>query len=354
MTLPAVRRRGGFARPIGLGEFVRRFLAGMEAPVLDPDTRALTGFASVDPRVGAPPQDIWRAYKDFLYTAWGQEVVERWREEGREIPRDPGELARIDGFARARIPQRLSHMRLSSFYRYFRNLRTLGWVEPTGVEEGSEVGGSPGARLERRPDGTALVEVPQPRRFFRLTRAGMDEPPDGAWHNPLLTLYPERGPEYYQETARRARARKGKLPLKIKRPVEEAPEVTPPLAPPVIVPRPARPPRRVVVAPPPPPEVEEIEEEVPVEVQERWDALLERIRGWKTPNPANAERLLKSFVEEAGVESTVLDDALDRLTEYREAARGDFESAEEYREAREDLWQEFLDALDEVELEAGQ
>ena len=39
----------------------------------------------------------------------------------------------------------------------------------TGEEEGSFFGGMPGAKVERTVGGTTLVEVPQPRRFYRLT-----------------------------------------------------------------------------------------------------------------------------------------------------------------------------------------
>ena len=130
--------RGGFTRATGLGEFIRFFLSGkLEAPILDPDTRELTGFAGVEPHAGAPAQDIWARYKDFLFVAWGQELVEQWRREGREIPEDPEAFSEAERTARARIPQRLTGMRLNSFYRYFHNLRELGWVEFTGQEEGS-------------------------------------------------------------------------------------------------------------------------------------------------------------------------------------------------------------------------
>ena len=212
MTLPRVRLRGGFQRPIGLGEFVRRFMSGqIEAPVLDPDTRAIVDSVRIDPSRGAPPQDIWARYKDFLFTAWGQELMERWRREGRVIPVSEDEQEALQRIARGRIPQRRTSMRLASFYRYFGMLRSLGWVEATGEEEGSLIGGVPGAEVTKQ-DGTALVRVPQPRRYYRLTRFGLAEPPEGAWRNPLLVLYPERGQDYYRATAEAARKRRGKLP----------------------------------------------------------------------------------------------------------------------------------------------
>jgi len=58
----------------------------------------------------------------------------------------------------------------------------------TGEEEGSLLGGMPGAKVERTPEGTTVVEVPQPRRFYRLTVKGK-EAPDVAWSDPLRALY---------------------------------------------------------------------------------------------------------------------------------------------------------------------
>ena len=87
-----------------------------------------------------------------------------------------------------RIPQRLTTMRSHSFYRYFHLLKQLGWVEATGEEEPSFPGGMPGARVEHTAQGTTLVEVPQPRRFYRLTAKGREAPPS-AWSDPLQAIY---------------------------------------------------------------------------------------------------------------------------------------------------------------------
>jgi hypothetical protein len=57
---------------------------------------------------------------------------------------------------------------------YFSNLQRLGWVEATGKEE-------PSAFQDHFPAG-------QPRRFFRLTKAGK-EAGDAAWSNPQVALY---------------------------------------------------------------------------------------------------------------------------------------------------------------------
>ena len=64
----------------------------------------------------------------------------------------------------------------------------LDWVEPTGEEEGSLLGGMPGAKVKRTAEGTTVVEVPQPRRFYRLSVKGK-EAPDAAWSDPLQAIY---------------------------------------------------------------------------------------------------------------------------------------------------------------------
>jgi hypothetical protein len=46
----------------------------------------------------------------------------------------------------------------------------------------------PGAKVKRTAEGTTVVEVPQPRRFYRLTAKGK-EAPDVAWSDHLQALY---------------------------------------------------------------------------------------------------------------------------------------------------------------------
>ncbi|MDA0799330.1 MAG: hypothetical protein O2884_11760 [Chloroflexi bacterium] len=193
--------RGGFGRAIGVGEFVRLFLAGrLDAPVIDPVTRAIVRFVRASPVVGAPQQDIWARYKDYLLVDWAREFVERWRDEGRLVPTDAAGIEAVERIARARISRRRG-MKLSSFYRYFRTFVQLDWVKLTGHEEDSVPGGSPGGR-----------EIPWPRRFYRLTLLGMAERPDGGWRNALRVLHPEFDDEYFQEKAREMKERRGRLP----------------------------------------------------------------------------------------------------------------------------------------------
>ena len=155
--LPA---RGGFLRPIGLGIFIRDFLAGqLKAPDIEPTSRHIVGTLKVDPARGVPIDDIRRAYKDFLFQEFAEEMVARALERGIELPLEE---------ALRRIPQRLTKIRSHSFYRYFHILKQLAWVEATGEEEASLMGGMPGAKKEHLGKAT-LIQVPQPRRFYRLT-----------------------------------------------------------------------------------------------------------------------------------------------------------------------------------------
>ena len=61
-------------------------------------------------------------------------------------------------------------------------------TEVTGEEEDSLPGGVPGAVVELTHRGTTLVEVPQPRRFYRINDKGR-EASRAAWSDPLMALY---------------------------------------------------------------------------------------------------------------------------------------------------------------------
>jgi hypothetical protein len=161
--------RGGFLRPFGCGWFIKEVLLG-HGPYDSP---------RIDPNRGAPIEDIRSAYKNALLQAHAEDMVALAMEKGIELSFEE---------AWRRIPHRLTKVRSHSFYRYFHHLKMLGWVEPTGEEEGSLLGGMPGAKFERTAEGSTLVEVPQPRRFYRLTVKGK-EAPDVAWSDPLQALY---------------------------------------------------------------------------------------------------------------------------------------------------------------------
>ena len=163
-------KRGGFLRPFGCGWFIREFLMGnspMDSPVIDPSE-------------GAPQADIFYHYKTSLIR---QIAVDRaTREEERMAKRQkrrisPDNIDRLTGKHLALIPYKSSSCRYHSFVVYFSNLQRLGWVEFTGREEHS-------ALQDYYAKG-------QPRRYYRLTGAGMAAS-DIAWANPLLTLYGNR------------------------------------------------------------------------------------------------------------------------------------------------------------------
>jgi len=160
--------RGRFLRPFHTGIFIRDYLLGkgpFGSPVIDSDQ-------------GAATEDIRYAYKNALLHEYAEDMVAMAMEKGIEL---------LVEEALERIPKRLTKMRSHSFYRYFHHLKMLNWVEPTGEEERSAMGGSPGARVEKSGK-TTLVEVPQPRRFYRLTAKGKAAS-DVEWQDPLQALY---------------------------------------------------------------------------------------------------------------------------------------------------------------------
>lgn len=193
-TLPLRPARGGFLRPFGCGEFIREFLLG----------HGPEGSAAIEPERGAPIEDIRSAYKNALLRAHAEDMVAMALEKGIELSVEE---------ALRRIPHRLTKVRSHSFYRYFHLLKQLGWVEATGEEEGSLLGGMPGARVERTAQGTTLVEVPQPRRFYRLSARGRDAP-ESAWSDPLQALYAY--PREFRSRKETRLARPGSFPRKSK------------------------------------------------------------------------------------------------------------------------------------------
>ncbi len=160
--------RGRFLRPFHTGIFIRDFLLG----------RCPFGPSPVNPKRGAATEDIRYAYKTALLREYAEDMVAMAMVKRIELSVEE---------ALERIPKRLTKMRSHSFYRYFHHLKMLGWVEPTGEEEKSAMGGRPGALVDKSRNGT-LVEVPQPRRYYRLTGKGKAAS-DIEWQDPLQTLY---------------------------------------------------------------------------------------------------------------------------------------------------------------------
>jgi hypothetical protein len=96
----------------------------------------------------------------------------RARREKRLI--DPDNIEKLAERYLARMTYKAHGCRYHSFVIYFSDIQRLCWVEFTGREELS-------AFQEHYPPG-------QPRRYFRLTKAGK-EASDEAWSNPHLALY---------------------------------------------------------------------------------------------------------------------------------------------------------------------
>ncbi len=159
--------RGGFLRPFGCGWFIREFLSG-NGPY---------GSPSIDPTVGAPQADIFHHYKMALRNEAALDRATKVEEKKARREKRPIDLDKIENLAKrylARIPYKAWGCRYHSFVVYFSNLQRLRWVEPTGREKASSF-----------QDHYLLG---QPRKYFRLTKAGR-EASDAAWSNPHLTLY---------------------------------------------------------------------------------------------------------------------------------------------------------------------
>jgi len=186
--------RGGFLRPFGCGWFIREFLLG-HGPESSP---------TIDPEVGACQEDIFYYYKLALHRAYAEDAVAWENEErvkkGKSIY-TPEEYEERVAYLLSRIPYKLTKCRYHSFQRYFHWLKQLSWVEFTGREE-------PSSLQQGYPDAP-------PRKYYRLTSKGIKSP-DYAWSNPQLTLYPERGLEYFREK-RRKRQYSKRMPTKSRR-----------------------------------------------------------------------------------------------------------------------------------------
>ena len=168
---------GGFLRPFGCGWFIREFLFG----------HGPEGRPKIDPNRGAPQADVFYHYKVALHTAYAEDATawenDRRIKAGLEPYTELEYAERVDWHLRG-IPYKLVKCRYHSFVMYFNMLKQLEWVEPSGEEEVST------------PQD--YYEGFEPRRFYRLTRKGM-EAPDHEWSNPHRVLYPQFGLEYYRE-----------------------------------------------------------------------------------------------------------------------------------------------------------
>jgi hypothetical protein len=161
-------RRGGFLRAFGCGEFIRGYLAG-NAPY---------GARAIDSSSGACQADIFYEYKMALIRETAMDRAVRLEEKQAKREKRPINPERIQSLSEKlvkRLPYKSHGCRYSSFVRYFSMLQRLGWVEPTGHEETS-------AFQQNYVEG-------QPRRYYRLTPAGLAAPSE-AWANPQRALGP--------------------------------------------------------------------------------------------------------------------------------------------------------------------
>jgi len=159
--------RGGFLRPFGCGWFIREFLLG----------RGPNGSPKIDLDVGAPQADIFHHYKIALMRATALDRatrVEEKRARKENRPIEPTNIERLAERYLARMAYKAQGCRSHSFVTYFSTIQKLGWVEFTGREE-------PSAFQEHYPGG-------QPRKYFRLTQAGLNASDDD-WANPHRALY---------------------------------------------------------------------------------------------------------------------------------------------------------------------
>ena len=167
MTIPLRPKKGGFLRPFGCGQFIHDFLSG-DGP---------HGSPKIDPYIGAPQADIFYHYKVALMRATAVDRATRAEEKQARREKRPINPDNIEILAEkylARMPYKAQGCRFHSFVVYFSTIQKLSWVEPTGREE-------PSTFQDHYPPG-------QPRRYFRLTKAGR-KANDSAWANPHLALY---------------------------------------------------------------------------------------------------------------------------------------------------------------------
>lgn len=178
-------------RPFGTTIFIHDFLNGEGQKY---------GAPVIDPKVGAPQQDIHAAYKSALHRAMAEDAAAWDAEEAIRAgkPLTPEEVEARRDYYLARIPYKLTRMRYHSFLTYFGMLKRLAWVEPTGRVESSTAQEMMALEPSEKPRATG-----QPRVYYRLTDKGKAASLVEL-SNPLRLLYPQFTAEYFRE-ARKAK-----------------------------------------------------------------------------------------------------------------------------------------------------
>ena len=167
MVLQLKPKRGGFLRPFGCGWFIKEFLLG-NAPY---------GSPVIDLTTGVPQADIFYSYKHALIRVTALDRATRTEEKrakegNRSI--NPDNIDKLFKRHLERLPYKAQGCRYHSFVTYFSTIQKLKWAEHTGMEE-------PSSFQDNYPEG-------QPRKYFRLTAAGMAAP-NHLWANPHKALY---------------------------------------------------------------------------------------------------------------------------------------------------------------------
>ena len=167
MVEPLKPKRGGFLRPFGCGWFIREFLLG----------KGPYGSPQIAPEVSAPQADVFHHYKMALMRVTALDratrVEEKQARRGKRLI-NPEKIEELAKRYLAGMRYKAQGCRSHSFVTYFSTIQKLGWVEFTGREE-------PSAFQEHYPAG-------QPRKYFRLTQAGLNASDDD-WANPHRALY---------------------------------------------------------------------------------------------------------------------------------------------------------------------
>ena len=197
----------------------------------------------------------------------------------------------------------------SSFFRYFHMLFKLGWVVRTN---------NTAPAYQRGVEETGVLSD---KRFYRISQKGKKAPPDD-WGHPQSTLYPA-----YAE-----KGRSGKW-------------YTPSWRGPG---RPRKERRRrkgvVITGVPLKPEVEMQIVDLTSEVEKAFA----KFEKYKVPNVKGVEKELDRL-DVLGIDTT---DVREKFEEYTSVSSEDYDTADEYREAKDDAWSEFLSAVDEIDATA--
>lgn len=250
--------------------------------------------AKIGPKVGSPQAEIFHEYKMALRRATALDRATRTEEKAARKQKrwiDPENIESLTEKYLDRMPYKATGCRYHSFVVYFSNLQRLGWVEFTGKEERSEF-----------QDNYADA---QPRKYFRLTISGK-RAGDADWSDPRRTLYPEVPPPSVPRP-----------PLPVP-PKEESPSVETPK---VSSPKP-----KVTGS----------------EVSRKWHEAKRR-------NAALAGKDLDLLSPQFEASQ-----AKEALADYSAVTRTGYADAEEYREARDEAWDAFLDALEDMAAEESE